>query len=123
MAACSHCPEHRVFAVRIREENARPGTRSWWEIQHAPGRAIEGYTTQTSVLPGGRLELCVGTEPAARYSITIYRLGWYDGQGGREIMRLPSNAGVARPMAEPEPTTGRAAADWPVTAVAVVPTD
>jgi hypothetical protein len=109
--------------TRVSEENARPGTRAWWGITHAPPGAIEGFSTQTSAAPGGTLELCVSTNPAARYRITVYRLGWYGKAGGRQIARLPGNMGLARPTPEPDAETGLVRADWAVTDVIAIPED
>ncbi len=109
--------------MRVAEENTRPGTRSWWPVEHAPPGAIEGYTTQTSTRPGQRIELCVSTAPAARYEIVVYRLGWYGGDGAREILRTPSRMGLARPVPEPDAQTGLVAAAWPVTDSLEIPPD
>jgi len=109
--------------VRIEDENRRAGTRAWWEAEHAPAAAIEAYTTQTSCLPGGRIELCVSTTPAARYEIVVYRLGWYGGDGGREELRLPSNIGLPRTAPEPDAVTGATRADWDVSDVVLIAPD
>jgi hypothetical protein len=109
--------------VSIADENALPGTRAWFDVRHARGRHVEGYTTQASVLPGQRIELCVSTTPAARYEVVAYRLGWYDGDGGREVARTRTRMGLARPMPDPDPETGLAAAGWPVTDTLDVPLD
>ena len=112
-----------VRAVRIEEENRRAGTGTWWGAKHAPATAIEGYATETSCLPGGRIELCVSTTPAARYEIVVYRLGWYDGDGGREQLRLPSNIGLSRSAPEPDPVTGIVRAGWDVSDVIPIAPD
>lgn len=97
------------------DENARPGDGGWWPAAHAPTGACEAYTTQTSVRRGGRLELCVSTLPAARYRVVVYRLGWYDGTGGRLVHRGGASLGLARAAPPPDLETGLCAADWPVT--------
>ena len=99
------------------QENAHPGARDWWG-RHAPPHAIEGYSTQCSVRPGERLELCVSTRPAARYKIVIYRLGWYGGRGARTLAVHPSAGdlqGAPRAVSEPRPGPQIDAARWPVT--------
>lgn len=108
---------------RIAEENAREGTKAWWGVQHAPPRAIEGYTTQASIRPGGQLELCVSTDPVARYRIVLYRLGWYGGAGGREVLRTRTNIGLARAAPDPDAEVGIVRAGWPVTDVVTIPAD
>jgi hypothetical protein len=109
--------------MTVREENTRAGTKAWWQVKHAPAGAIEGYTTQTSALPGGRIEFCVSTAPVARYRITVFRLGWYGGAGGREVHRTAGNIGLAREVPQPDDATGYNRAGWPVTDVFVVPRD
>jgi hypothetical protein len=109
--------------VRIQHENARPGTRAWLAVDHAPPGAIEGYSTQSSARPGGQLELCVSTNPVARYEVVVFRLGWYGGDGGREVARTRSNIGLARGAPEPDAATGIVAAGWPVTDVLEIPAD
>src|SRR6266702_4296878 len=105
----------------IAEDNARPGTAAWWAAPHAPPHAIEGYTLQPSVIAGDRISLAVSTRPAARYVGRVYRLGWYGGQGAREVAALPGNVGLTRHAPPPDPVTGAIRAGWPVTDV--LPTD
>jgi hypothetical protein len=100
---------------RVAEENRRPGTAAWWQARHAPPGAIEGYATQPSVVAGDPFGLCVATRPAARYRTTVYRLGWYDGAGGRPMARLPVNVGLTRDAPLPDLQTGIVAAGWPET--------
>ena len=71
----------------IQEENAKPGTIEWQISHAADANEIEGYASATSVAPGGSIDLFVNaTDPT--YSISIYRLGWYGGLGGR-LMASP----------------------------------
>src|SRR5580692_8701019 len=100
-------------------ENAREGAQHWWG-EHAPPRAIEGYSSECSVRPGDRLELHVSTAPAERYRIVVYRLGWYRGQGARTVTVHPPTGdlqGVARSAPELCPGPQIDSAGWPVTDV------
>lgn len=107
-----------TVANPVRVENAKPGT-SGWMVVAAPAGAIEGYTSRVSVVPGGRLELHVATNPSARYRVEIYRLGWYGGQGGRLILCRPGcssgETGSVEPIPPFDPSTGYLDAHWPVT--------
>jgi hypothetical protein len=108
-----------ALANPIVQENAREGTRDWWG-KHAPAHTIEGYPTQCSVRPGGRLELCVSTRPAARYRIAVYRLGWYGGRGARAVAAHPVAGdlqGTPREVPEQRPGPHIDSARWPVTDV------
>jgi SAM-dependent methyltransferase len=110
----------------IVRENARSGDGAWWG-RHAPVHTIEGYTSECSVRPGDRLELHISTRPAARYRISVHRLGWYGGAGGRTLATHPGPRsdlqGIARepPPIGPGPEVG--SAGWPVTDVIGVGAD
>ena len=69
----------------IVRENALLGTTGW---QIPDGKEasteIQAYASATSVLPGHTLTFYVSTQrEGTPYSISIYRLGWYGGTGGR----------------------------------------
>jgi hypothetical protein len=91
----------------IRSENAKPGTTDWRLANvridpktryRSPG--IEGYCSRTSVRAGEKLQLFVSTNPASKFSIDLYRLGYYGGKGGRFVHRLGPIAGHAQPDPE-----------------------
>ena len=110
----------------IQTENARPGTTAW-QSQDADETAIDGYASEASALPGDRLHFHVGTRPAARYHIEIYRLGWYGGAGARLLACIPAGCGFSR-VGEPRPPGtpgpgGIVRAGWPVTDELTVPSD
>jgi hypothetical protein len=109
----------------IQLENALPGS-SGWHFPPAPEHAIEGYSSQVSVLPGDSVDLHVSTSPAARYRVEVYRLGWYGGIGGRLEACLPASCtsdenGQEQPIPAPDPDTGYLDADWVVTDTIRVP--
>jgi len=92
----------------IRAENARPGTREWMLTNPRIDPAtkfrcpwIEGYCSATSVRAGETVRFHVSTNPAADFTIELYRLGYYGGAGGRLVQRLG-------------PFSGRVQADPPV---------
>ncbi len=103
-------------ANAVQVENGLPGTGGW-RRPRAPGRSIEGYASEVSVLPSQRLRLHVSTVPAARYRVEVFRLGWYEGEGGRLIACLPAcdgdEAGTARAVPAFDPRSGYLAAGWP----------
>ena len=110
-----------AHAGTIASENALPGTKAWQPLfNNAPAGAIEGYTGQVSYQSGDTLDFHVSTNPAASYRIVIYRLGYYQGLGGRQIALLPASNGAAQPVPAPDPY-GRVAAGWPVTDSFTVP--
>ena len=115
------------------EENERDGDDGWLPQStpnprpEAATHLIEGFTARTSVAPGETLEFLVSTDPERRYRIDVYRLGWYDGVGGRLATSVPSPdgdvQGTRQPRPTPDPETGRVACDWEVTDTLDVPSD
>jgi hypothetical protein len=109
----------------IQKENNESGDQHWRSTRtigkQAPQHVIEGYMSETSVVPGGTVELHVSTDPPQRYRTTIHRLGWYGGKGGRRIATLPEKQGNSYPIPEPNPNTGKIECDWPVTNTFEVP--
>lgn len=99
-------------------ENRLPGTADW-HFGEAHPDAIEGYTSEVSVAPGGVVHVHVGTTPSELYQIRVYRLGWYAGKGARQLLCRPSctgsHQGQAPSTPAPNPTTGELDVNWPVT--------
>lgn len=116
----------QASADNIREENRRSGDDDW--MPTAPGGTrptgthprdvnhhIEGYPSRTSVAPEESLEFHVSTAPTANYRIDIYRLGWYGGAGGRQVVSLSEKRGKAQSIPNPDSETGIVECGWPVT--------
>jgi hypothetical protein len=70
----------------IQIENAKTaGVTPEWQIpdaNYASNQEIEGYASATSVNRGGSINLYVQSADPT-YTINIYRIGWYGGNGGR----------------------------------------
>jgi hypothetical protein len=91
----------------VAEENARCGTTDWqltYTRTDAKARYrcpwIEGYAGRTSVRAGETIDLFVSTQPASRFVIDLYRLGHYQGKGGRHVLRLGPFAGKTQKTPE-----------------------
>ncbi len=77
------------------EENQRPGTTDW-QLTYTridPQTKyrcpwIEGFVSRASVRAGQSLDLKVSTNPPGRFTVDIYRLGYYGGKGGRHVASL-----------------------------------
>src|SRR5262245_27201267 len=84
---------------RIRDENARPGTTDWLLTNTRTDDSkircpwIEGYCSRTSLKAGETLDIKVSANPASQFALDIYRLGYYGGQGGRLMLKLPAKQG------------------------------
>jgi hypothetical protein len=69
---------------RVVAENSRPGDPHW-EIRHlGAANAIVGYTGAASVLTGQSFPLFVSTTSPG-FRIRAFRLGWYGGDGARQV--------------------------------------
>jgi N,N-dimethylformamidase beta subunit-like, C-terminal/Clostridial hydrophobic W len=96
---------------RIQKENLRPGTTEWQLTYPARNREIEGYASLTSVPVGGDIDLFVNTKDA-RYSLTVYRMGWYGGKGGRGVLKKRRLHGVQQVIPTVDPSTGLIECNW-----------
>jgi N,N-dimethylformamidase beta subunit-like protein len=91
----------------IANENAHLGTNSW-QIPYNEGAStqIQAYAGATSVSPGQNLTFYVSTQKEGTlYSISIYRLGWYAGLGGR-LMSLQAHQ-IGHAQGYYDPSTNR----------------
>ncbi len=88
----------------IRRENEREGTRDWLlqntRIDPATKYRcpwIEGYCSRTSVRAGEQIQFFVSTNPASRFTLDLYRMGYYGGKGGRQMLSVGPLAGSVQP--------------------------
>ncbi|MDF2714631.1 MAG: hypothetical protein K0R28_1556 [Paenibacillus sp.] len=95
------------------QENKMPGTLDWQMtrfrfdsadtvqtslIAGLRSSTIEGYASRTSVYPGETIDFMVSVEPACRFTMDVYRLGYYGGTGGRHMCCLGTFDGEAQPV-------------------------
>jgi hypothetical protein len=79
-------------------ENGLTGNpKSEWDISGAGDLSIQGFATDISVNKGETVHFKVSVTDAAMYAITIYRMGYYQGNGARAIASLGNFTGVAQP--------------------------
>jgi N,N-dimethylformamidase beta subunit-like, C-terminal len=93
----------------VREENARAGTRDWLLRKTRVDPAtrfrspwIEGYCSRASVRAGESISFHVSTNPVSRFTLDLYRTGYYGGAGGRHLLRL----GPLEGRTQPDPPVG-----------------
>ena len=79
----------------IPDENRQQGTRDWMlknpRIDPATKYRcpwIEGYCSKSSVQVGETLSFHVSCNPSSSFTLDLYRLGYYDGTGGRHVASL-----------------------------------
>ena len=101
-------------------ENSLPGA-SDWVIRHLGAEhEIEGYPGKASVLAGEPLPLFVSTT-ARSFTVTAYRLGWYQGHGARQLWKSRTVRGGAQRAATVSESTSTVSTDWDP--VLTLPTD
>jgi hypothetical protein len=94
----SATPKAAVAKNPISIENMLPGTTQW---QIPAGKAatiqIQAYTSVLSVAPGQQMSFHVSTQhEGTGYDIEIYRMGWYQGNGGRLMTTVRNQTGQAQ---------------------------
>jgi len=92
----------------ITAENAHEGARDWQltrvrltDTHGFRSPWIEGYCDRQSVTAGDRLKIMVSTAPASKFSLEIFRMGYYGGRGARLMQTLGPFEG--KPQTTPKP--------------------
>jgi Fibronectin type III domain len=99
-------------------ENQQPGTSAWdeWNLSGTiatdAGGQIKGYASAVSVNKGQSITFYVSVAPAQTYSIDVYRIGWYQGLGGRLMQHIGPLNGTTQPTCPTDSTTGEIACNW-----------
>lgn len=73
----------------IATENAQPGTTAWELDKNIRSDAIQGYAGNVSAAPGSNVPLYISSMVPLTYDLAVYRLGWYQGKGAREMLTVP----------------------------------
>ena len=63
-------------------ENAKPGSPDWQLTNPATNHEIEGYASLVSVGRGGQISFFINTADPT-FTLEIFRMGWYRGDGAR----------------------------------------
>ena len=124
---------------RILEENRAPGTREWiltkvdtvrafksafnTEIPYyARTKRIEGFVSRTSYSAGDTVKLFVSCESSATFSLDIFRMGYYQGHGGRKMLSRRQLQGISQETPEDGHRNLREAS-WKTSYSFVIPRD
>src|SRR3954453_4910979 len=76
-------------------ENSKAGNpASDWETTGNGDAGLDGYTTDISTNVGGTVSFKIHSE--ANYTLDIYRMGYYGGDGARKITSLTPNQAVSQ---------------------------
>ncbi|MGH2508400.1 MAG: N,N-dimethylformamidase beta subunit family domain-containing protein [Ktedonobacteraceae bacterium] len=99
---CQHAAE---TVNPVQAENDCSGTTNWRpDRPTGPEHAIEGFTAPVSVQAGETVKLYVSTTASA-YTFAIYRMGWYNGLGGRLVYSSTQLSGIQQPAPMIDPAT------------------
>jgi hypothetical protein len=109
-------------------ENSKPGTpQSDWDVSAGGSASIEGFATDISVNKGQTVRFKIRTNAHA-YTIEIFRMGYYQGNGARRVATINPSASLPQnqPACSSNSTTGLVdcgnwgeSASWAVPASAV----
>jgi N,N-dimethylformamidase beta subunit-like, C-terminal len=96
-------------------ENQQPGTTAWQLgslVATDAGGQIKGYAGATSVNKGDSITFYITVKPVQTYMIDVYRMGWYQGLGGRLMQHIGPLSGTTQPTCPTDATTGMIACNW-----------
>ena len=98
--------------------------QSYWDVPHS--NAIEGFATDISVNAGSRVDFKINVNDGAGtdYKVEIFRLGYYGGDGAREVYEWTNSNAVNQDLPLYDQDRGLVdAGNWTVTDSWVVPAD
>src|SRR5205823_932488 len=109
-------------------ENQQPGSTGWqlygagYQVADDAAGQVKGYASAASVNKGQAISFAVTVSPAQTYTIDLYRMGWYQGIGGRLMQRVGPLNGVQQPACPLDASTGLIACNWAAGSTLTVPT-
>lgn len=120
---------HERNLTSVSQENITPlpsrsfvPDSSWKIAKHANSHEIEGYASLDSVSVGQTIQFAISSI-TPQYSVSIYRMGWYDGEGAAKILTLQSQNGQAELIPMPDTQTGLIEPNWPYQLKLTVPSN
>jgi hypothetical protein len=111
----------------IAQENRARGTTAWrlpgppellGGVRRGP---IEGYVSSPAVLPGGVESVYVNAPGARRVTVSVYRMGWYGGKGGRLVLQSHPLRAQRQPACAHRAATGLTECGWRPTLSFAIP--
>ena len=100
-----------VVASWVVAENRRPGTTSWQIRTPAGPTTIAGYASRVQARIGERVTLYVDTTSRS-FRVDAYRMGYYQGKGGRLVWQSPVTPGSRQPACPVTPGVNMVQCHW-----------
>src|SRR5216117_3709027 len=115
-----------TFVSPVVLENQQPGSGNWsmfplGQPADDVGKQIKGYASATSVNKGESITFYVTVNHAQQYTMDVYRMGWYQGLGGRLMQSIGPLQGVAQPACPVYSVTGLTECNWTASYTLTVP--
>ena len=107
-ATAQAAPCDPPIANEIVCENSKPGDpASEWDVSGSGSASIQGFSTDISVDQGATVHFKIDTD-ADDYRLDIYRMGYYAGNGARQVATVEPSAALpqSQPACTDEPSTG-----------------
>lgn len=99
-------------AAWVMAENARPGTSEWAITGAAIPHVLEAFADKVSAQAGDTVTLRVSCQDPT-FSVAAYRIGWYQGLGGRLVWQSPGPIpGRVQPAPTLRPSTYMVECAW-----------
>ncbi len=123
-------PKHtaRPTPEMLQAENAKPGALDWQltrvRVDKAGFRSpwIEGYCSKQSVKAGESISIHVSADPARKFRLEVFRMGYYGGRGARKMGEYGPLEG--RTQITPKPGEKNLhECNWPVSLELKIPSD
>src|SRR5688572_11933624 len=91
----------------IATENALPGNPiSEWGVPDFRDNRIAGFGNKMSLNSGETVRFKINVQSGATYTLKIYRIGYYGGNGARLKQNLGTLSGTIQPACITDPVTG-----------------
>jgi sugar lactone lactonase YvrE len=93
-------------------ENSKPGSSSWQLERPARAHEVEGYASAVSARAGDRVSLYVSVDQPKAVHYELFRMGYYQGLGGRFISSSPPQMVSPQAACAANSITGLVECDW-----------
>jgi len=106
-------------------ENARQGTTNWRLTRPADDRnhQIKAYASRSSVTSGDRIRFYVSTNPPQNFRLQVFRIGFYNGAGGRQMYQSAWRSSTTQSTCPVTPSTGFIRCNWSENLNITIPSD